>query len=169
MECWKTEKGLSEVCLETVFIACLKRFIFKFLIRSKFNLLVCQRVSLTRIFSWLKKKWKKSSHISLWLVQVLFRSPSKNAKCKSLKQNFNKTIYSLRHRGQLEKSFNTRWWRNFGKKINRTELAQVVIFLLAQWSCSVYALPCWIQEAWSWSCVYHPHTFHPTSPAISIT
>ena len=60
----KGRKSLSEVCLETVFIACLKRFAFKFLIGSKFNLLVCQRAPLTRIFSWLKK-WKKSSHISL--------------------------------------------------------------------------------------------------------
>ena len=51
----RQEKGLSEVCLETVFIACLRRFIFRFFIRSKFNLLVSQRASLTRIFSWLKK------------------------------------------------------------------------------------------------------------------
>lgn len=63
---WSVErKGLSEVCPERIFfIACHRRFTSRFLIRSKFNLPVCQGATITIIFSWLKK-WEKRSRISL--------------------------------------------------------------------------------------------------------
>ena len=67
-------------------------------------------------------------------------------KCKSLKQNFNKTIYSLRQSQSMaieeRKELQYEVMEKFWEKINRTEFAHVVIFLLAQWSCSVNALPC---------------------------
>ena len=57
---WSVErKGLSEVCPERIFIACHRRFTSRFLIRSKFNLPVCQRATITIIFSWLKKNGRK--------------------------------------------------------------------------------------------------------------